>query len=253
MTKSFKRVPALDKCFDMLNLLAESGKALGISDMSRSLGYHKSTVFNMVHTLVDLGVLEKESENKFRFGTRLYLLGKAAGNSSQLLVTVHPYLEEINQKTKLSAFLGVRTGLSAVILDKVDSAFDIRISSEIGMRIPLLAGAGGTALLAQLSERDVDEILSTSELKRFTPFSCVSKRKYKQIIDKTRLEGIAIDREEYIEGIRALAVPLRINNGDDPAAIWAVGLKRQLGEREIAENSALLKEIAGKLEARFAF
>ena len=252
MTTGFKRVPALDKCFDILDLLAGSSKAFRISDISKALGYHKSTVFNMVHTLVDQGVLEKESENKFRFGTRLYLLGKAAGNSSQLIVTVHPYLEEINQRTKLSAFLGIRSGLSAIILDKVDSAFDIRISSEIGMRIPLLAGAGGKALLAQLSQSEVNEILSKNELKRFTPFSCVNKRKYKEMIVMARNEGIAVDREEYIEGIKALAVPIKINRGDDPAAIWAVGLKRQLGDREIARNSVYLKEIAGKIGARFA-
>ena len=252
MTSGFKRVPALDKCFDILDFLANSSKAPGISEISKALGYHKSTVFNIVHTLVDLGVLEREPENKFRFGTRLYLLGKEAGNSSELIVTVHPYLEEINQTTKLSAFLGIRSGLRAIILDKVDSAFDIRISSEIGMRIPLLAGAGGKALLAQLSDGEVDEILSKNELKRFTPFSCVSKRKYKEMVGKAREEGIAVDREEYIEGIRALAVPIKINRGDDPAAIWAVGLKRQLGDREMAKNSAYLKEIARKIEARFA-
>ena len=71
MTSGFKRVPALDKCFDILDFLANSSKAPGISEISKALGYHKSTVFNIVHTLVDLGVLEREPENKFRFGTRL--------------------------------------------------------------------------------------------------------------------------------------------------------------------------------------
>ena len=66
---------------------------------------------------------------KFQFGTRLYLLGRAAGRTSELIGTVHPFLEEINQKTKLSVFLGLRSGLKVVIIDKVDSAFDIKIHS----------------------------------------------------------------------------------------------------------------------------
>jgi DNA-binding IclR family transcriptional regulator len=32
-------------------------------------------------------------------------------------------------------------------LDKVDTTYDIKVSSEIGMHLPLLAGAGGKALL----------------------------------------------------------------------------------------------------------
>ncbi|MBW1803799.1 MAG: helix-turn-helix domain-containing protein, partial [Deltaproteobacteria bacterium] len=102
----YKRVPALDKCFDILQLLARSKKPLGISDLSRALGYNRSTVFNMVHTLVGLGILENGSENKYRFGPQLFILGKAAAEGSELIQTVHPYLEDINRETRLSVFLG---------------------------------------------------------------------------------------------------------------------------------------------------
>lgn len=253
MRKGFKPVPAIEKCFSMLDLFAKSKNPLGISDISKVLGYHKSTVFNILHTLVDIGILEKESENKFRFGTKLYLLGKTAGTSSELITTVHPCLDEINQKTKLSAFLGIRSGLRAIILDKVDSAFDIKISSEIGMRIPLLAGAGGKILLAQLSDKEVQDILSRNELKKFTRYSCTNKKKYMEMIRKTRTDGIAIDKEEYIEGICALAVPVSLKIGNNPVAIWAVGLKRQLEDNDIPVYAQLLKEIVKKIETRFSF
>jgi len=253
MRNGLKPVPAIEKCFSMLDLFAKSKNPLGISDISKSLGYHKSTVFNILHTLVDIGILENESENKFRFGTKLYLLGKMAGTRSELITAVHPCLDEINQKTKLSAFLGIRSGLRAIILDKVDSAFDIKISSEIGMRIPLLAGAGGKILLAQLSDEEVQDILSRNELKKFTRYSCTNKKKYMEMIRKTRAEGIAIDKEEYIEGIRALAVPVSLKIGNNPVAIWAVGLKRQMEDKDIPVYTVLLKEIVKKIETRFSF
>ena len=252
MRKGYKPVPAIEKCFDMLDLFAKTKQPLGISDISRALDLHKSTVFNILYTLVDIGILEQENDNKFRFGTKLYLMGKAAGTNSELITTVHPYLDEINQKTKLTAFLGMRSGLRAVIIDKVDSAFDIKISSEIGMRIPLLAGAGGKVLLAQLSDDEVEDILSKNELKDFTQFSCTSKKKYLQMIHKIRDEGIAVDKEEYIEGICALAVPLKLKMGNNPVAIWAVGLKRQFKDPDISAHAALLKEVAMKLDTRFS-
>jgi IclR family KDG regulon transcriptional repressor len=253
MKVGFKRVPAVEKCFNILDLLARSGRPLGISDISKALGYHKGTVFNILYTLVDLGVIGNEEENRFRFGTKLYLLGKASGQGSELIRTVHPYLEEVNKKTQLSAFLGIRSGLNAVIIDKVDMAFDIRIHSEIGMRIPLLAGAGGKALLSQMSDADVDLILSRNELKRFTPHSCVSKKKFKELIKKTRKEGVAIDKEEYIEGIRALAVPLDIKKKELQAAIWAIGLKRHMKDKDIPSYSRTLRDSAKRIEDQFSF
>jgi IclR family KDG regulon transcriptional repressor len=252
MNSGFKRVPAVDKCFAMLALFAHSKKPLGVSDISKALNFNKSTVFNIVHTLDDLGVLEKVAEGKFQFGTRLYILGRAAGRGSELIGTVHPYLEEINHHTKLSAFLGIRSGQTAIIIDKADAAFNIKIHSEIGMKIPLLAGAGGRAFLAQLSDAEVDEILSTTELKRFTPNACVNKKQYKEMVKQVRTNGIAIDMEEYIEGIRAFALPLNVKRANTQVALWVVGLKGQISEETISRYSTYLKKIAEEIEIRLS-
>lgn len=252
MKAGFKRVPALDKSLAILELLAKNKTFLGVSEISRASGFNKSTVFNILHTLADHGVLQQNPENKFGIGIKLYVLARAARMSSEIISTVHPYLEKINQETKLSAFLGTRSGMRAIIVDKVDSAFDIKISSEIGMKLPLLAGAGGKVLLSQLPDDEVDKILAQNRLQRFTQFSCVDRNEYKKMIKRTRQEGIAVDKEEYIEGIRALAAPLDINRGNAQFAIWAVGLKRQIGDEVIDAYSELLKKTAKEIKIRLS-
>ena len=52
--------------------------------------------------------------------------------------------------------------------------------SEIGMRIPLLAGAGGWVLPIQLKDAEMDDILAENELRNFMPNSCVGKEKFKK-------------------------------------------------------------------------
>jgi IclR family KDG regulon transcriptional repressor len=252
MKAEFKRVPALDKGFAVLELLAGSKKPLSISDISKALGYHKSTVFNVVYTLADLGILEHGEDHKFRFGLKLYALGKTAGGASGWVETIRPYLEEVSDKTKLSVFLGIRSDRRAVIVDKVDTPFDIKIASETGMRIPLLAGAGGKVLLSQLSDGEIDKILSEEKLREFTPASCTNKRQYKEMLRKARKEGFALDDEEYIEGIRALAVPLRLHRGHVVAALWIVGLKNQIKDEMIPVYRSMLRETAEKIEIRFS-
>jgi IclR family KDG regulon transcriptional repressor len=252
MRGEFKRVPAVEKCFRILNLLAESGKPMGISEIAKSLDYNKSTVFNTVHTLSELKILEAIPEAKFWFGTDLYLLGRAAGKGSDLIQTVHPFLEKINEKTKLSAFLGIRSGMRAVLLDKVDDAFDIKLSSEVGMRLPLLAGAGGKALLAQLPDAEIDQILASNELRKLTPLTCVDKNEYRRSVMHVREEGVALDMGEYIEGVVAFAVPLKTQRNGLQAAIWAVGLKRQVAEETVPEVAAFLKDTADAINLRFS-
>jgi IclR family KDG regulon transcriptional repressor len=252
MQPNFKRVPAVDKTFAILDLVAKSKEPLGVSDVTRALNFNKSTVFNIIHTLSDLEILKPAPENKFGLGIKFYLLGRASRLGSEIISTIHPYLETFNQKTNLSVFLGVRSGSHAIIVDKVDAAFDIKISSEIGMRLPLLAGAGGKAILCQMSENEIDRILSKNKLRQFTRFSSVDKNSYKKMLKRTREKGIAFDKEEYIEGIRALAVPLNINRGTSQFAIWAVGLKKQIANEVIGTYSKLLKNIAREIEIRLS-
>jgi len=252
MKASFKKVPALEKGFAILALLAKSSEPMGVSDIAKVLNYNKSTVYNIVHTLAEQKILENGSENKFRLGIQFYLLARSARLGSEIISTIHSYLEMINTETKLSAFLGTRSGLNAIIVDKVDSAFDIKISSEIGMRLPLLAGAGGKILLSQLPEDELDNILSQNKLKKFTPFTCDEPTEFKNMINTVRAEGVAFDREEYIEGTQALAVPVHINSGTSQFAIWAAGLTTQLKDGAIDQYTGFMKKIAEEIKLRLS-
>ena len=251
MPIEFKRVPAIEKCFSILDHLAYSNHPLGISEIAKQLSLNKSTVFHIIHTLTDLAVLEQDSKGKFRLGARLFTLRNIAGRDSDLIRTVHPFLRKINVETMLSAFLGIRIGLNAVIVDKVDTAFDIKISSEIGMRLPLLAGAGGKALLCQLSDSEIDGILDEVRLKKFTPHTRINKAAFKKSVLLTRQDGIAFDNEEYIEGVVAFAVPLKTHLNDLQAAIWAVGLSHQVSDKIHASVIQILKDAANAINHRF--
>ena len=57
--------------------------------------------------------------------------------------------------------------------------------------------------------------------------------------------------EEYLKGIRAFAVPLKLNRDNLVAAIWAVGLKDQIKDERIDSHAEFLKEIARRVETRF--
>jgi len=250
MNPDFRRVPAIDKCFAILELLAQAKVPMGISEISRKLDLNKSSVFNTVHTLRDLNILENGPDGKFAFGTRLYILGNTAGKRSALIQTAHPYLRAINERTKLSAFLGLRSDRQAILIDKADSAYGVKVSSEIGMQMPVLAGAGIKAMLSQLSNEEIDEILARTELKRYTPYSITDKGVYKKEILEVRREGIAYDKEEYIEGMVAFGIPVKANGKDLQAAIWAVGLKHQMSDSSIPELTALLKGISEEINCR---
>lgn len=253
MEAQFKKVPALEKCFNILELLSKTKNGLGISEIANALEYHKSTVYNTAYTLCELGILETMPDNKFRLGLQLYALGKVAGSDSELIQTVHPFLDRINKKMNLSAFLGILIGKQVVTVDKVDSPVHLMVSSSIGGSTPILAGAVAKVILSKMSESKIDNILSKNELVPYTRFSCTDKNEYRKMIEQARIDGYAFSNEEYIEGIRAIAVPLDKYKGNIFAAIYVVGLTNQLKDEDIPVYSELLKKVAYEIDTRLGF
>jgi DNA-binding IclR family transcriptional regulator len=252
MSLNYKRVPAIDKCFSILALMAEAKHPFGFNEIVKKLGLNKSTVFNILHTLNDLNVLEKGPDGLFRLGTRLFILGNAAAGGSDLIQMVHPYLETINHEFKLSTFFGILSDHEVIILDKADRAHRIKLSSEIGMRTPIFAGVAGKALLSQMPETEIDKILSKNTPKRYTPRTIIDKTVYKREIMGVKKTGIAYDREEYIEGLIAVGVPLRTYREDLRGAIWAVGLKQDFREDAMMRITKFLSNIVEEINYRFS-
>ena len=246
----FKRVPALEKCFRILDLAASSSNGIGISESAKILGYNKSTVFNIIHTLEALGILTNGNNSRFVLGPRLYALGRLASKNLSLVDSAHPWLEKITAQTRLSSFLGMRAADRVTIIDKVDSPVDIKVSSEVGMRIPLLAGATGKVFLAQMPDEEVVELLGRKGLKAYTPKSCTDPVRYLEMVRQVRRQGFGLDDEEYIEGIRAIAVPLTTPQFEAMAAVWVVGLSSQIRDTEIKQYTALLKGAVKSIEQR---
>ena len=69
---------------------------------------------------------------------------------------------------------------------------------------------------------------------------------------RIRKDGVAIENEEYIEGVVAFAIPINAQRQDLQAAIWAVGLKHQVRPENIPGINEFLKKIAAEINLRFA-
>jgi IclR family transcriptional regulator, KDG regulon repressor len=244
---AFTKVNAVYKCFDILDLLARQKGPMGVSEIAVAVKLNKSTVYNIVNSLVDMGVLNR-ADNRYNFGAKLYLLGQAIDYESLLIRKVRPYLERFSSQTRLTVSLGVRSGTTLIVLERIETPGGIVVSSTRSKVRPLLDGAHGKAVLSLLSDEEVEELLDGQRLARHTPKTVTDKKKYLAAIQRIRAEGVAVDRGELYEGIWAAAVPFQIGYLGIHAVIWAIGLQVQVNERDIRSHAGLLKDVVAQVQ-----
>lgn len=121
-------------------------------ELVRTLGAAKSTIYGFMQGLLARGWLYEE-QNRFYLGPAVYGLTLAGGHIRAGLVT-HADLVALQEATGFAAFLGVQAGDHLIYIDEAGTDHVIGFEMASNIRRPLIATAGGKALLAEQPDAD---------------------------------------------------------------------------------------------------
>jgi DNA-binding IclR family transcriptional regulator len=233
MKKNGYSAPSVKKAFRILHAIADSSGGLGVSDLAKKLNVGKSTVHGITAGLEDLGVLVRDPVGKkFNLGFTLLELSRKAQARMGLREVARIPMERLMEKVGETVFLGVMNGDHVTILDVVESRNEMKITSPPGTRLPLLVAATGRVFLGQLELAKAMEIVKKMGLVKYTPNATVDPRKFLREMEEAKKKGYAIDHEEYMQGVRAVAAPIQTSSFP-PAGIWVVGFASSLNDQKI--------------------
>ena len=245
------QAPSVKKAFQILDLVARRDNLLTISDLARELGIGKSTVHGITQALEGIGaVVRDEKTKRYTLGMTLFELAHKVYARIDLKDLARPILEDLMRSTRQSVFLGIRSADRVSIIDIVESIQDLKITAHIGARLPLLAGATGKVLMASLAEEEAAQLIRTVGLRRNTENSITDPDRYLEEIRRARDSGYALDDEEYMQGVRAVAAPIHVQ-GRQLSAIWVVGLSQSMKAENMTMIAAKTKNAALAISRKF--
>lgn len=224
------QAPSVKKAFQILKVISDSDRGLGISELAKSLRISKGTVHGITSALEEIGaVIRNPFTKRYNLGYALFELGKKGLSAIPLREVARRHMEELVEKTDETVFLGILRDDHIFILDVAESTKELKITSPSGTRIPLTAGAAGKVFLAYMEESAALRHLSSKGLVTYTENSITDLGRYLEEIREVRQKGFATDREEYLQGVKAVAVPIW-TEGPVLAAIWVVGFSSSISE-----------------------
>jgi DNA-binding IclR family transcriptional regulator len=260
MKKIVYSAPSVKKAFKVLYAISDAPDGLGISDLSKRLKIGKSTIHGITIALEEMGVLVRDPVHKrYTVGYSLLELCRTAYLKIELKDLARKPMEKLMGKVGETVFLGVLNGDHITIVDVVESQNEMKITSPPGTRLPLLAGATGRVLLSQVENEKAKEMIQRKGLVRYTSKTVMDPRQFLKEVEQARKQGYAVDDEEYMAGVRAVAAPLPWASSP-PAALWVVGFSSTLDDhkiktviREIQETvHAVRQSLGGPLEKHLA-
>lgn len=245
-------VRTAETIFETLELLERNDGAT-VTEVAQERDCAKSTAHRHLSTLSEMGYVVREGD-EFHVGLRFLKLGQHARTRQEGEGLAKEKVEEIAGQTGERAQFLVEEHGQAVYLHRSFGEHAVRTDPGIGSRIPLHATAAGKSILAHLPESKRFDIIEQSEFEPITDHTITDTDELFDELDTIRDRGYSFNRQENLEGLHAVGVPVSDSDGKIIGALSVSGPTHRLtGDWFREELPNLLLGTANELELNIEY
>jgi IclR family pca regulon transcriptional regulator len=220
-------VQSVERALAVVRVFGADAPELTLSEVARATGLTRAAARRFLLTLVDLGYV-RNTGRSFSLTPRVLELGYAYLAGLGLPAIAQPHLQRLVAEVDESTAVSVLDGEEIVCVARVANSRFMRISVDIGTRLPAYPTSMGRVLLAGLDDAALDAYLKATDLVAFTPRTLTDPDALRRAVQRARRDGYAVVEREMEEEIRSIAAPLRDRLG---AVVGAVSLTTHVSRR----------------------
>lgn len=245
-------IASVDRAMELLLLLESESRDMGITEMSKTLGVQKSTVHNLVQTLLARGFVRQTETGRFALGFRLMRLGVTASERLDIRRIADPILRDLALEANEYVLLAVLYREEVTIVDSVAPQRTTFIVPRIDFANTFHCTALGKIFLAFGNEVLRNSILSRS-LDCYTPFTLVDEKQLLDEIRQTQRRGYSVSCNETIEGVTCIGAPIFNAHGNLEAAVCISSASARLSQDRYPDMARILLDKAIEISRRIGY
>jgi DNA-binding IclR family transcriptional regulator len=244
---------AVRRAIAVLKSFSDESPDMGVTEVSRKVNLHKSTVYRLLSAFEDEGLIARNPETgKYRLGPELIVLGEQVLRHTEVHRVALPFLRELAERTGETVDLEVLSGSNVVTIEEIAGKHVVAAAGAIGMPWAAHATSNGKILLAYQPAEKQRQILSRT-LKRFTPRTLTDPKAVARELGKVRAQGYALSFGELEEHLVAIGMPIRSRNGDAVAAVSLSGPDTRLTGDKLPGLLRMGLETCARISARLGY
>jgi DNA-binding IclR family transcriptional regulator len=242
-------VKSARRTIDLLEAFAANPAWTSLADLHTRTGFPRSSLHGLLRTLRDAGWIEADTGGtRFRLGVRALIAGTAYLDRDPAMPYATDALERIREQTGFTAHYARLCGAEVVYLETRESRHSVHLVSRVGRTLPAYATSLGKALLAELTEDELNQLLPPT-LPALTEHTITSREALRAQLAEVRERGYATEHEEGTLGVAcsAAVVPYRIPASDALSCSMPADQATDAESRRVGE---LLAQVADDLSQR---
>ena len=246
-------INSLSRGLQILQLLAEANRPLGVTDIADRLSVDPSTSYRLLATLEKHKFIRQESSKKYTLGFGVVAIAAALLRQIDVAAIAAPFLRELMTSTGESAHVAIADGNRAAVVAQACAPGMLRVDTPLGSHEPLYCTAVGKALLSDAEPIRVRTLIGSAPLTRYSPNTITNLEMLMTELHRTRDRGYAFDDEELHAGVRCIAAAVRDHSGTIVAAVGISAPASRLTRERTAAPVAAVRQTAVDLSAELGY
>ncbi len=240
------RIQSVERGLDILEFVSAGGGDVTLAEIARATGLTKTTCHRLLASLESRGYVRRHGTRpEFALGFHALALGQRFLNQISFYGQALDQLKVLRDVSEETAALAIRTGSRRVFVAQVESTLPVRHAVPLGIPLPLTAGASGKAILAFLTDQDLEEILREMD-QGLLPQGPSLREDLQSELVRIRAQRFAVSDEEVVSGSAALASPIFSIHGE---AVAAFSLTGPLPRFSLSRRLELAEKVVGAARA----
>jgi DNA-binding IclR family transcriptional regulator len=253
-SRTTQSVPSVERALKILDAVSNSRNGLSLSDIVRKLALPRSSTHTLLLTLERHGYLHGDrATGRYTLGSEIFHVAHLALGAMELREQAAPFLTALMMRTRLTVHFGLLEQNGAVLIEKVEPPGLVRLATWVGRRMEVHCTGVGKALIAYMTEEQIDRLIKDHGLPRHNENTISSARKLKEQLSIIRKQGYAVDDEEDEIGLRCVGSAVFNSMNVPVAAASIAGTIGQINAENLALLASQVKQTAQSISRRLGF
>lgn len=236
------------RVLEIVEAVANAAKPMTPTELAKQLDIPKASGHRLIQTLEKEGFLQTNMRGFVIPGARLHQAALGIIYAGRYKAQRRAILEHLSSQIGETCGLSIPDGTEMLYFDRVQTNWPLQINLPVGSHTPAWCTASGKLYLANLPPTQRRLMIEKLPIERLSRNTITDPEELLDELTHIERQGIAVDNEEFIDGMVACAVPVCDTMGRLIACLFTHAPVIRCSLEDLLKFEPQLREAAHQLE-----
>ncbi|USH04639.1 IclR family transcriptional regulator [Grimontia kaedaensis] len=219
-TERREKASSITRVLEIIQAISCSERPPSPAELSIMLDIPKPSIHRLLQQLEREGFVQTNMRGNLIPANRMNDIALGVLHTTHFKAIRQAILQKLANEVGETCGISLPNGIDMIYFERVQTNWPLQINLPTGSHTPICCTASGKLYLSTLSKRHRQRLINNMSLERHAKNTITDPIDLERAITEIEKQDLGIDNEEFIDGMAAISVPIRNEDGQLYACLF---------------------------------